>query len=322
MDITEPCIARSFPAGSTIDHWQAPDGWPLRRLIWPAPNGAAGTEPARGSILFLGGRGDHFEKYLESFADWSARGWQVESVDWRGQGGSGRLSDDPNVGHVEDFSLWIADIAAYAADWRARTPGPHVMMGHSMGGHLLMRALAEHGVTPDAAILIAPMLGFIAPYPDWLGHQVAQWMTRIGRPERAAWKASEKPGSSPKLRQTLLTHDDARYADELWWHAQNPAIVLGPPSWRWVERAYASIIGLSQPGVLETIDVPLLILATKGDKLVSASAAARDAKRVASAQLHVYGRDAAHELLREVDAVRNDALRRIDAFLDEAAPKL
>ena len=73
-------------------------------------------------------------------------------------------------------------------------------------------------------------------------------------------------------------------------------------------------------GKLERIAVPLLILATSPDRLVSTPAIRRIAARIRGARLHAYGLEAAHEILREVDPVRLDALRRIDAFLDENAP--
>ena len=37
------------------------------------------------------GRGDAYEKYLETFEHWRLRGWSVTAADWRGQAGSGRL---------------------------------------------------------------------------------------------------------------------------------------------------------------------------------------------------------------------------------------
>ncbi len=307
---------RLIPLDAQLVQRPAQDGWPLRSIIWPAP-----TTTARGSLLFIGGRGDHFEKYLESFAGWRAASWQVESFDWRGQGGSGRLGRDRHVGHVESFALWVDDLADYVADWVSRTSAPHVIIGHSMGGHLILRALAEARIAPDAVVLVAPMLGFTAPYPDSVGHWVARLMMRLGAPDRAAWKISEKPGSPILLRQMLLTHDDGRYADETWWRTQHPALEMGPGSWQWVEQAYASFIGLAQPGVIEAIATPVLVLAASVDMLVSAKATQRMVARLAHATVHVYGREAAHELLREVDAVRNDALARIDAFLDRVAPR-
>ena len=308
-------VRRCIPREADVSQWVAPDGWYLRTIRWGAPEGRL-----RGSILFLGGRGDHFEKYLEAFEDWRLRGWQVESFDWRGQGGSGRLAEDPNVGHADDYGHWVNDLADFSAEWQQRSRGPHVIIGHSMGGHLVLRSLAEQRINPDAAILVAPMLGFTAPYPDWLGLRVARFMNRIGKPERAAWGASEKPGSPLRLRQKLLTHDNARYDDELWWKAQHPELALGPASWRWVEEAYASFIGLAAPGLIESIQMPVLVLAAATDKLVSIKSTRQVAGRLTKGELHVYGPEAAHELLRETDGVRNDALARIDAFLDRVAP--
>lgn len=313
---TSADVRRTVPAGADVSTVAAADGWPLRRIRWPTPQ-----EPARGSLLFLGGRGDHFEKYLETFEDWRLRGWQVESFDWRGQGGSGRLAADPSIGHANDYGHWIDDLADYVATWREQTAPPHVIIGHSMGGHLVLRALAEQRIAPDAAVLVAPMLGFTAPYPDRIGLMVARMMNRIGRPDRAAWGVSEKPGSPLRLRQKLLTHDDGRYDDELWWKSTRPEIALGPASWRWVEQAYASFVTMAQAGLLESISTPVLVLAASADKLVSASATRRLAARLPNGQMLVYGPEAAHELLREADTVRNEVLRRIDAFLDGAAPR-
>lgn len=309
--------ARRFPDDMTVAPWLAPDGWPLRHMHRAAPAGQA----VRGSILMLGGRGDHVEKYLETLADWHDAGWVIDSFDWRGQGGSGRLSDDPHVGHVEDYALWVGDLAAFVAEWMQRTPAPHVVIGHSMGGHLVLRALADGVIAPDAAVLVAPMLGFRAPYGDRLGCTIASAMCRIGDPARPAWKVSEKPGSLLRDRQRLLTHDDDRYADEMWWRGQDDRLELGPASWRWVQQAYASFIRLGCKGALEAVKTPVLLLSTAGDALVSPAAIRRAAGRLPNAQYHEYNRSVAHELLREVDKVRDDAIARIAEFCDRSAPR-
>lgn len=306
---------RKIPDDAHVTPVVAGDGWQLRSIRWSPPDTSV-----RGSILFLGGRGDHFEKYLETFEDWRLRGWQVESFDWRGQGGSGRLAADPSVGHANDFGHWVDDLANYFAEWKGRSPGPHVVIGHSMGGHLLLRSLVEQRLAPEAAVLVAPMLGFTTPFPNRLGLWVARMMNAIGKPERAAWNASEKPGSTLRLRQKLLTHDNARYDDEIWWKTTRPDIALGPASWRWVEQAYASFVALDRPDVIESVAIPLLVLAASEDSLVAASATRRVAARLRNCTLHVYGSEAAHELLREADPVREDVLARIDAFLAKAAP--
>lgn len=290
--------------------------WPLRSLTWPSTG-----KFQRGSILFLGGRGDIIEKYLESFAHWHAGGWHLTAFDWRGQGGSGRLSGNRHVGHAQSFAPWINDLATVVDRWRDETPGPHVIMGHSMGGHLLLRAVIEGRVSPDAAVLIAPMLGFdTGPLPTSLAAWVAERMCRLGSPERAAWKTNEKPVVGKISRQSLLTNDAKRYEDEIWWKTKHPDLELGPPSWAWVAEAYRSTMMCATAEALQKVQVPVLIIGTDGDKLVSPSAIRRSAALLPDSELKMFDRKVAHEILRERDEVRTLALLAIDTFLGRRTP--
>lgn len=99
-----------------------------------------------------------------------------------------------------------------------------------------------------------------------------------------------------------------------------PELAMGPGSWRWVERAYASMLVLDRPGLLEAVDVPVLLLAARHDGLVSWRAIERAARRLPRAQLMTWGREARHELLREADPVRDKVMHAIDDFLDRLAP--
>ena len=309
------CDRRAWPEGSSIGVWEAADGWKHRTFAWPSA-----AERLRGSILFQGGRGDLFEKYIEAFHHWHAAGWGVTSFDWRGQGGSGRLSANPGVGHASDFAPWIDDLAAFVEQWRAREPGPHVIVAHSMGGHLLMRALAEKRVAPDAAVLVAPMIGLRSEsFGPRIAARIARLMVRLGEPARPAWKHNERPAAFAS-RQALLTHSDDRYADELWWKEQDPSLALGPPSWAWLATAYESAAKLESPGLLEAVTTPVLILVADADRLVDPAAARRAAARLPNARLVRFGPESRHEILREADAVRLKALAEIDAFLGEKAP--
>jgi len=307
---------RSIPATAHESRWALPDGHEIRRIAFVPAAGRA----LRGSLLFMPGRGDFYEKYLESLSYWAEQGWHVGAADWRGQGASGRMTADPLVGDISDFSVWVEDIAALWRHWAAETPGPHVLVGHSMGGHVVLRAVAEGVVVPDALVLSAPMLGFVSPIPEVIQHLFARLMCRIGNPARMAWPVSEKPGSPLDKRATLLTHDPDRYADEGWWRKMRPELVIGPASWRWVERAAASIERLRAAGVLEAVQTPVLLLAAKQDALVAWHAIERAAARMPRGQLVAWGPEARHEVLREVDAVREQALVAVDDFLSRIGP--
>lgn len=306
---------RAIPDEAAESHWLAADGWRIRRIDWPV-----GPSP-RGSILFLPGRGDFYEKYLETLQEWSSAGWAVTASDWRGQAGSGRLGNDPVTGHVADFGTWVDDLALLWNMWKAERPGPHVLAGHSMGGHLVLRALAERRVDPDAVVLSAPMLGFYGTVlPVGIMHAAAQLMKGLGDAARPAWKWSEKPGEAPASRIDLLTHDRDRYDDELWWRDRRPELVMGPGSWGWVERAYESMRSLYRPGVLEAVATPVLLLAAENDRLVGMKAIEQAARRLPAGELVRFGAESRHEILREVDPVRNRALAAVADFLGRAVP--
>ncbi|MBW4331494.1 alpha/beta hydrolase [Stakelama sp. CBK3Z-3] len=305
---------RAIPADARISRWQAPGGWMLRTFEWPA----GGEDAPRGSILFQTGRGDMFEKYLELFSHWHAKGWAISAFDWRGQGGSGRLADDPHCGHIDDFATYISDLKAFYRDWRERAVGPRIVMGHSMGGHLVLRALVEGAIRPDAAVLIAPMLGLKTPF----GARLAEWLARllgnVGNSARPAWKRNEKPNTT-ESRQALLTHDGDRYSDELFWQQAKPELLTGPPSWNWLIEAFRSCRELRANRALSRMDVPLLMLVARNDALVDPKAALAIAAKLPDSRTVRFGPEAAHEILREVDSVRNRAIGEIDLFLDARA---
>lgn len=310
---------RAIPAAAVEAYWSAPDGWPIRTIEWPAPDG----EAARGSILFLPGRGDAYEKYLDTLEHWRLAGWQVTAADWRGQAGSGRLGADEVTGHIGDFSVWVADLAAMWRAWTATHPGPHVLAAHSMGGQVALRAAGEQALdpVPAALVLSAPMLG---TYPEWLSDAaqavIAHLMGLLGGRLRPAWKWSEKPGELPRDRQDLLTHDNARYADEVWWRQQRPQLSMGPGSWGWVAAAARSMRHTARADLLARVSCPVFLLSTSNDKLVSVKATRRAARLLPQVTALELGEEARHEILREVDAVRGTALAAIDAFLDRFCP--
>ncbi|MBO80511.1 alpha/beta hydrolase [Citromicrobium bathyomarinum] len=312
---------RAIPAAAVERHWEAADGTRLRRIDWqPQGRDDGADEPPRGSILFLPGRGDHYEKYLETLDQWSREGWYVTASDWRGQGTSKRLGRDPHTGHIEDFGIWTRDLSSLWDTWQAETPGPHVLIGHSMGGHLVLRALVEKRVDPDAVVLSAPMLGLVGtPGPLWLLGPLSKGIARLGDPRRPAWKSSEKPGALPEDRGALLTHDPDRYADELWWRDERPEVAMGPASWGWVAAAIESMRTIEAKGALETVETPVLLFGTTNDQLVAWNAIERAGQRLPYGEVLEFGDEAHHEIFREADRVRTRAMDGIADFLDRKA---
>ena len=203
--------------------------------------------------------------------------------------------------------------------WEAAVPGPHVAIGHSMGGHLVLRGLVEGAIRPDAAVIVAPMLGVKSALGP-LAERAARILGGVGDSSRPAWKGNEKPYTT-ETRENLLTHDPERYADEIWWQQQNPSIVTGPPSWRWLIEAFKSMRELGANPALRKMPVPVLALVAKADGLVDAKAALRIVPKLPDARIVSFGKESAHEILREGDKVRNRAIGEIDLFLAARAQR-
>ena len=300
-------LRRRVHDDASVGWHETDDAYPLRTFRWEA-------DAPRGSILFLGGRGDFFEKYLEAFGHWRARGWNVDAFDWRGHGGSPRLTADPLIGHSGSFARLVADLADLATAWRDRTAGPHVVMGHSMGGHLLLRALVERRIVPDAAVLLSPMIRIRTPLGVRLSEVIASWQVRRGNGARGPWKESASAANQIDS-MSMMTGDLERYLDEQFWLDENPAFRLGPPSWSWLAEAFSSSRELRANPEVGSLHIPLLLMVADRDRLTHSGAALRLIGQLPHVTVHRFGKGVAHELLREREPVRSAAMAAIDDFL-------
>jgi lysophospholipase len=302
---------RSIPSDARFGEWKAADGWTVRTLERRRKEGAE----ARGSLLFAGGRGDFIEKYLEAQDHWHRRGWDVTAFDWRGQGAS--QGDRPG-GYLDRFETLVGDLADLIDSWRRASSGPHVVVAHSMGGLFLLPPSAHGRPRGDAAVLIAPMLMINSgPMPPVAAQWLASTASLFGWSGQPAWQQPSAAQPAGSIRQTILTGCADRYADELWWWEKNPGFNLGAPSWGWLKAAFQSTAALT-PARLAKVEVPLLLIGTERDRLVSPVAIRRAAAQLPRAELVMYD-DSAHEILRERDEVRLRALAAIDDFLDRCA---
>jgi len=306
-----PIERRAHPPGMRLWDWSAPDGWLHRRMEWPQPGGGA----ARGSLLFAGGRGDFVEKYLEAFGEWHRRGWGVATFDWRGQGKS---KGDIVAGHLDSFDILAEDFAALVEDWQGSTPAPHAIVGHSMGGHMLLRLMIERPPPIAAGVLVAPMIAVnSAPFPPWAARLIAAAATRFGFRRRPMWKVPLARAPAGSKRQQVLTTCLERYSDERYWWERDEDFAPAAPSFGWLNAGMRSARLFTRRN-LANIQVPLLLLAAASDRLVSLEAIRAAAAMLPNAELEVYD-GCAHEILREQDPTRLAALARIDAFLDAHA---
>lgn len=142
------------------------------RPSWPRPQvsdlpGEAGlltlydwaqpSTPVLGTVLLVHGLGEHAGRYGEVAAHLQQWGFAVRAYDQQGHGQSaGARGDLLGPGSLQ------ADLCRVIDDTRQGPAGPDlplVLLGHSMGGLVVARTLAERMRPVQGAVLSSPALG-------------------------------------------------------------------------------------------------------------------------------------------------------------------
>lgn len=299
------------PAGAAA-HWLvAADGARLRVLRWPVPPGG------RGTVLILPGRTEWAEKYGVTAAALAGHGWGALAVDWRGQGLADRALPDPLIGHVGDFAEYRLDLAAVLAFAAGQGLGPMPWLAHSMGGCIALGAMVA-GTHPPAAAFSAPMWGL--PQPPALRAAIGA-AARLARPlgRDRGYTPTTGPGyglAGMDFATNTLTRDRALFDRMQAQLAANPALRLAGPSLRWTGAALSELARLARA---PSPPVPALIALGGAEAIVSPAAIRDRAARWPGAERIDYP-GAAHELLMEIPAVRDDLVARAAALFAAHAP--
>lgn len=309
MGDTPPLLSPAWtgPEGGRLAWVTTRDGQRLRAGLWE------GT--GRGTVLLLNGRTEYIEKYGREIARLTAQGWSVLTLDWRGQGLSGRSLPGRSIGYVTDFSVYQDDLNAVrnAFGWDS-LPQPRVLIAHSMGGCLGLRALVN-GLDVAAAVFSAPMWGIEFGHINRLAPYILSGGTALGLGKRFA------PGSSDttyvmanRFEGNTLTSDPDEYARFQRNIRACPDLSLGGPSFAWVNAALDEIAALR---AAPAPTCPILVLLGTAEAVVNPVGIRQMAARLPSVKLlDLPG--ARHEVFMEAPHIRAAVWEAIDSHLDLA----
>jgi lysophospholipase len=299
--------------GLENDWWVAADGSVLREAVW-FPEGER-----RGTLVVLPGHQEFAEKY-EELAEWAtSQNWEVRFLEWRGQGLSDRVLEDRQKAHQLDFAIPARDLADWLDAREERLVRPVIVVAHSMGANLALRALADRPRMPvDALVLASPMLvPSTRPFPASVARLTAALAVRLGLNEQYA------PGQGPYIRErqhfdkNQVTSDPYRWAVHHDHFQERPELALGGVTWGWLAAAMRSwrVIDSTAP---ETVHAPVLILSAPEDRMVVPRLHSDFCSRLRDCELAVFP-GARHELFMEADEHRQRVLQRVESFLDRLA---
>lgn len=122
------------------------DGLALATYVWAAP------EP-KGVVQIAHGLGEHALRYADTATDLNAAGWTVVAHDHRGHGASAPSPDVFGQIGADGWRRLVEDIGVVGAFAKEQTPGPHMLLAHSMGSFATQQYLLDHGASVDGVIL-------------------------------------------------------------------------------------------------------------------------------------------------------------------------
>ncbi|MBS0384606.1 MAG: alpha/beta hydrolase [Proteobacteria bacterium] len=291
------------------EHWlEGRGGVKVRVMTAPSTSGAA-----RGSVIVASGRTEFIEKYFEVIRELQSRGFNVFCIDWRGQGLSGREVDNPQKGHLASFDDPVNDLATALKLLADKLPRPHIVLAHSMGGAIVLRALQTRRIEVDGAAFSAPMWGIagLTKLAKWW----VRFMTSIGAGGQFAPSVEHKWKREP-FKKNPVTHDKERHARTQGLIAEEPRLALAGPTNGWVSAAADTTEGFTQPGAFASIKIPVLVATAGREVLVDNASHDAVVAQLPNAR-HITIEGAKHEILMELDPLRAQFWAAFDELVNQ-----
>jgi len=278
----------------------------LRVMLASAP-----VDDPRGTLIFCPGRTEFIEKYFETIEDFLKRGFSVLTLDPRGQGLSSRMLPDRLKSYVRHFQDYADDLAFITDQLSPLLPKPHIGMGHSMGGCVILQAVISGVMNPSAVVCSAPMLGLFDIETSIMSYMI-RFVGMIGFSKRNLPFQKQQGGIPVPFKSNKLTSDEPRFRQWAEYFENVPRLRVGPPTYGWISAAVKSMSFVNRNA--SQLKIPGLIIAAGGDPIVD-PASNRRFSEAANIDYHVVP-GALHELFLEKDEYRDEFLAQFDAFLD------
>jgi alpha-beta hydrolase superfamily lysophospholipase len=235
------------------------DGTRLAYRAWPQAD-------AKVTFAVVHGLGEHSGRYAAFAHSMATRGLGTYAVDLRGHGRS-----QGQRGHVDSWSQWIDDIAAFVRQVESLTGQEVVPLGHSFGGTAVLSAVLDGKLAGTKRFIVSsPAIKTKVVVPQWkinLGESASRLMPRLALSNQVdASTLSRIPEVVTAYRTDRLVH--SKISSRLFTEWQNATRDVS-------ERA-------------AQITIPFLILAGAEDRLIDPVSSVELHRRAAKAsELHL-----------------------------------
>jgi lysophospholipase len=299
-----------IPEGASVGQMVTADGVNLRYATFTRTRFAL-----KGTVIILNGRNECIEKYFETVRDLNKRGFMAATFDWRGQGGSDRLIDDPHKGYVKSFEDYVEDLDQFFTEVvLPDCRGPYFILGHSTGALAALLAAPLLVNRVQRMVLCAPLIELADKSLSQSTIKLLSGALRYAGFGKAYMVGSSRPRETQPFIGNKLTSDPARYRRNSKLYEEHPLLGLGGPTVTWVNAACRAMAEIVDPDFVSKIQVPALIIAAGNDQVVSTPAIENFVRSLRSGALVTID-GASHEILQETDTFREQLFAAFDAFI-------
>jgi lysophospholipase len=264
------------------------------------------TSPA---IFISSGRTEAALKYKEVIYDLYNNGYSVYIHDHRGQGLSGRMTEDPDMGYIDTFQFYIDDMK-YFYDQMLAANSHHkkYLLSHSLGGAIGMTYLEQYPTDFDAAAFSSPMLGFTPG-------TCSAAKILVGKSPKYAVGQSAYEDDKLNFDRNKLTGSEIRYDRVNLAFNENPKAQLGGATYQWVYKSCLQFKYINSN--INKIETPFILFSAENEKVVNPKAHqyfVENAQKLNKSCEAFTIKNANHELLIEKDEPRIETLNHILNF--------
>lgn len=251
------------------------------------------------AIMISSGRTEAAIKYKELIFDLFKNGYSIYIHDHRGQGLSGRMTEDPQMGYIENFQYYIDDMKYFHDKYlKPKDHKKTYLLTHSMGGAIGMTYLEQNPNDFDAAAFSSPMLGLNPP--------ICSVVTVLdGDLPKYAMGESEYDDDITTFKGNTLTGSELRYGRMIDAFADVPEAQLGGATYHWVHKSCQQFDYIF--GNIDKIETPFILFSAENEQIVHpyahqkfVTAAKKSGKECQAYEVE----NAQHELLIEKDEQR------------------
>lgn len=263
------------------------------------------------AILISSGRTEAAIKYKELIFDLYNNGYSVYIHDHRGQGLSGRMTKDPDMGYIDTFQFYIDDMKYFYDNMFDKSNHEKkYLLAHSMGGAIGMTYLEQNPNDFDAAAFSSPMLGFVSSTC-----KATKLLT--GQKPKYALGQSKYHDDKLAFKKNRLTGSEIRYDRMNVAFATDTKARLGGATYQWVYKSCEQFNYIHDN--INNIHTPFILFSAQKEKIVNTKAHQifiDEAKQLGKTCEAFLVEDAQHELFIEKDVQRIETINQIFRYFN------